>query len=281
MRRVQRLRQILILADRALHDLREIRDKQRKAQQIVLRLCLSAVDLDQIADGLQRVKRDAQRLDDGKAVQPGACAQRAQRRIDAAEQLVAVFAQRQRADAQHDRDGHDLPLAPLAQRLFPLFERGVAARRLGALSEGQLLPFQQQPGDIDNNRCQHQEDRALNALAQIEDIAGRQQAQILVFLRQQEIGCQHHQEKQRKIQREELHRRTLPSSQNEKGRNAARRFCSPEAIGAHTDSSINNSGRFFKAKRAFQRCFWPCIRRQTGKREGNGRARLPSLSILR
>ncbi len=55
---------IVVAYDRACNQLREHGDVQRQRKQIVLRRNLSAVYVNDVAERLKRVKRDAERHDD-------------------------------------------------------------------------------------------------------------------------------------------------------------------------------------------------------------------------
>ena len=68
----QRRREIVIAADRTLHQKREERDEQKELERVLLRLGLSPVDIDDVTAGLERVIRDRRRNDDVHRLYPRA-----------------------------------------------------------------------------------------------------------------------------------------------------------------------------------------------------------------
>ena len=60
-RRVQLMGKLVVPADRALHNLRKERNKQRKFGNIAVRGVFAAVYVDQIAHSLKRIERNSQR----------------------------------------------------------------------------------------------------------------------------------------------------------------------------------------------------------------------------
>ena len=63
MLRQQRRRKIAVPADRSLRQLWKEGYKQREFQQMMLRLLLSAINVDQIAERLEGIEGDTQRYD--------------------------------------------------------------------------------------------------------------------------------------------------------------------------------------------------------------------------
>ena len=53
--------ELVVAGDGALNQLREEGDEQREAHGVLLRRVLAVIHVDQVADGLERVKGDAQR----------------------------------------------------------------------------------------------------------------------------------------------------------------------------------------------------------------------------
>ena len=100
--------------DRALNQLWEEGDKQRKLRRVPLRRVFAVVHVDQVAHRLERVKRDAQRQ------------QQVERRTaHGREQRRGVLEQRQHAEVEQQHGPKDRALAASGLHLERLFACGV------------------------------------------------------------------------------------------------------------------------------------------------------------
>ena len=129
-RRLQLGGELIKARDRALNQLREEGDEQRKLRRVPLRRVFAVVHVDQIAHRLERVKRDAQRQH-----------QRKRRTSHGRQQRRGVLEQREHAEVEQQHGIKDRALAAFGLRLERLFARRVQfgpaglERRLALLAD--------------------------------------------------------------------------------------------------------------------------------------------------
>ena len=118
-------RQLVVAADGPLDDLREPRGKEQEPQVALLGRVLGVVGVNQVADALERVERDAQRKQDAQAGGGVCCAK-------VEEQHVEVLKEAQDDERQHEGDPKRVP----ALLVVALLERLALGAVLGGLARG-------------------------------------------------------------------------------------------------------------------------------------------------
>ena len=178
--------QVFRTLDGSRHELREERHEQRVAQQVLLRLRVAAVHVDDVAQRLERVERDA---DGQQQVQRAGGA-------DGRKDHVAVFEHGQDGQVEHDAERED---------------GAVFRRALGADGNAQVVwglvgrAGQRQAAHVGRQRaCGHQRG-ILDVPRHIKNVAAGQKPGYAQFLRYNKIHGAHGREEEHKLYRVELH----------------------------------------------------------------------------
>ena len=178
--------QIFRALDRPCHELREERHEQSIAQEISLGLRVAAVHVDDVAQRLERVERDA----DGQ--------QQVQRAggMDGREDHVAVFEHGQDGQVEHDAERKDG--AVFRGALRPDSDAQVVRRLIRRAG-------QRQAAQVGCQRARGHQRGVLDVPRHIKNVAAGQKPGYAQFLRHNKIHGAHGREKEHKLYRVELH----------------------------------------------------------------------------
>ena len=111
---IELVRQLVVHADRALNDLREEGHEQRELADVALGGDLLAIDVQHIAHGLERVKRDAQRQQQPDVAERDRQPHGREERLHGLGKEVIVFQHGKDAEVEHQDADHECLAAGLA-----------------------------------------------------------------------------------------------------------------------------------------------------------------------